>query len=82
MRRFTGAVVRDYSERLGISLNSYGLIEDYAMAPAASEYTNREEVGAEPVAWYPFRVDKYEANTTGSQAAAADGRRSRLSGKK
>ena len=48
---------QEFNEKLGITFNEYGLIDDYSRAVTACEYTNRDDVGAEPVAWYPFRVD-------------------------
>ena len=48
-----------YSEILGISFNEHGLIDEYPAAVAACDYTIRDEVGAEPAAWFPFRVDEY-----------------------
>jgi len=56
---------QEFNEKLGITFNRYGLIDDYLRAVTASEYTNRDEVGAEPVAWYPFRVDDYTTEDTG-----------------
>lgn len=56
---------KEFDEKLGISFNEYGLIDDYSRAVAACEYANREDVGAEPVAWYPFRVDDYPAKDGG-----------------
>jgi len=47
------------SEALGIPFNASGLIPDYSSAVAACEFMNREDVGAEPIAWYPFRVDEH-----------------------
>ncbi len=51
----------DLHEKLGVSFNEHGLISRYADAVAACDYLNREEVGAEPVSWYPGRIDCYEA---------------------
>jgi len=53
-------LARDYHEKLGICFNRHGLIDDERQAIDACEYTNRDEVGAAPVAWYPFRVDQYD----------------------
>jgi hypothetical protein len=53
------ALTRPYREHLGIVVNAYGLIDDYEQAVEACSYTLRDDVGAEPVAWYPFRVDEY-----------------------
>ncbi len=50
---------QDFNKKLGITFNRYGLIDDYPTAITASKYTNQDDVGAEPVAWYPFRVDDY-----------------------
>ena len=52
-----------YSEIFGISFNAHGLIDEYPAAVAACDYTFRDEVGAEPAAWYPFRVDEYALHT-------------------
>ena len=49
----------DYSRKLGISMNEVGLFDEYADAVKACDYTNLEDTGAEPVPWYPFRVDQY-----------------------
>ena len=57
---------RAFAEKLGIKLNSYGLIDEYSAAVAACEYANRDDVGAEPVAWYPFRVDDYPLESRAS----------------
>ena len=54
---------RDYREKLGVVFNAHGLIAEYPMARAACEYTNRDDVGAEPVGWYPFRIDDCRAGT-------------------
>lgn len=56
---------KDFSDKLGVLFNQCGLIDEYVRAVAASEYTNRDDTGAEPVAWYPFRVDDYGAKETG-----------------
>jgi len=56
---------QDFKNKLGITFNRHGLISDYPMAVRASEYTNQDEVGAEPVAWYPFRVDDYPTEASG-----------------
>lgn len=50
---------QDFHDKLGITFNKDGLIDDYSKAIVAAEYTNRDDVGAEPVIWYPFRVDEY-----------------------
>jgi len=55
----------DLNKKLGITFNEYGLIGDYSSALAASDFTNRDDVGAEPVAWYPFRVDEYQPEEPG-----------------
>lgn len=48
---------QDFAQKLNTSFNEYGLICEYSQSVTACEYTNREDVGAEPVIWYPFRVD-------------------------
>jgi hypothetical protein len=48
---------QEFNLKLGISFNEHGLIVDYVRVVAACEYSNRDDVGAESVAWYPFRVD-------------------------
>lgn len=53
------ALTRPCREHLGIVDNAYGLIDDYEQAVEACSYTLRDDMGAEPVAWYPFRVDEY-----------------------
>ena len=42
-----------------VRFNDRGLIEEWAGAEAASEWINRDGVGAEPVPWYPWRIDAY-----------------------
>jgi hypothetical protein len=46
----------DYVEKLGLSLNSNGLISDYNDAVRASDYTNLDSTGTEPVPWFPWLV--------------------------
>ncbi|MGC4068432.1 MAG: hypothetical protein QM784_28055 [Polyangiaceae bacterium] len=53
---------QQFSENIGIAFNQDGLIDTYEDALKASEYTNRDDVGAEPVAWYPFRLDEYRTD--------------------
>lgn len=50
---------RDFTEVLRVSFNQHGLIDDYPKCVEAAQYVNREDVGAEPVNWYPFRIDQY-----------------------
>jgi hypothetical protein len=62
---------QDFNEKLCITVNKYGLIDDYLRAVAACEYVNRDDTRSEPVNWYPFRVDEYpwmpdETNTGGT----------------
>lgn len=52
---------RELVETLGVAFNAHGLIRDYAQAVAASAYLNRDDVAAEPVPWYPFRLDERRA---------------------
>jgi hypothetical protein len=49
----------NYSERLGISLNQHGLIDRYEDAVKATDYTNLDEVGAEPVLWQPWSISEH-----------------------
>ena len=44
---------------LGVQFNEHGLIGDWSDAVRASEWINRDEVGAEPVPWSPWRIDRY-----------------------
>jgi hypothetical protein len=48
-----------FAQKFGIVFNEHGLIDIYVKAVAASDYANEDEAGAEPVPWYPFRVDEY-----------------------
>ncbi len=48
-----------YREELQVRFNEYGLIDDYADAVRAADYTNLPTTGAEPVAWYPWLVVEY-----------------------
>jgi hypothetical protein len=50
---------RAYRHELGITFNARGLIDDHAQALAAGEYTNGPGAAAEPVPWYPVRLDEY-----------------------
>lgn len=50
---------RHYHRDLGISLNAFGLIDDAEDAVRAAEYSNRDDVPAEPVPWYAGRLDEY-----------------------
>jgi hypothetical protein len=49
-------------DELDLPLNEFGLIADPEEALAAAAWVNREEVGAEPVPWYEWRVDEYGLN--------------------
>lgn len=53
----------DYKERLNISLNQNGLIDSYEDAIKAANYTNLDEVGAEPVLWQPWLISEYPLPT-------------------
>jgi hypothetical protein len=53
----------EFMDVLGVRFNERGLIEDWTGAAAASEWINRDEVGAEPVPWYPWRIDGYRLET-------------------
>lgn len=46
----------DYSEELNIALNQNGMIDNYEDAIRAAEYTNLDEVGAEPSLWQPWLI--------------------------
>ena len=46
-------------DKLGIRLNEFGLIAAAEDALAAAAYVSREEVGAEPVPWHPWKVQEY-----------------------
>jgi hypothetical protein len=48
-----------YVEQLHISLNQNGLIDRYEDAVRATNYTNLDEVGAEPVLWQPWLISEY-----------------------
>lgn len=56
---------QDYNDKFGITFNELGLIPEYESAVLAAEYTNRDDTGAEPVEWYPFRVEGLEAGIAG-----------------
>jgi len=58
-----------YKSKLGTAFNVHGLIDDYGSAAVASEATNRDGAGAEPVPWYPFRVDEYRFDEDGRGSA-------------
>ncbi len=44
---------------LEVAFNEYGLIADWSCAAKVSEWINRDEFGAEPVPWYPWRIAAY-----------------------
>lgn len=46
-------------DSLDVRFNDHGLIGNWSDAKAASDWINRDEVGAEPVPWFPWRVDAY-----------------------
>lgn len=50
-----------YHTRLGIAFNQNGLIDQYEEAARAAEYTNQNEVGAEPYWWLPWLISEYPA---------------------
>lgn len=50
----------DYAETLKIKLNKFGLIDSYADALRAVEFTIIDETGAEPVFWLPWAVYEYD----------------------
>ncbi len=49
-----------YRHELGVRFNDYGLINDYADAVRATNYTNLPSTGSEPVPWYPWLILEYE----------------------
>jgi hypothetical protein len=49
----------EYVERLHLSLNKNGLIDCYEDAVRATDHTNLDEVGAEPVLWQPWLISEY-----------------------
>jgi hypothetical protein len=49
----------EYHDRLDISLNQHGLIDRYEEAVKATDYTNLDEVGAEPVLWQPWLISEH-----------------------
>lgn len=49
----------EFMDTLGVRFNEHGLITDWADASKASDWINRDEVGAEPVPWYPWRISRY-----------------------
>jgi hypothetical protein len=49
----------NYHARLDISLNQHGLIDRYEEAVKATDYTNLDEVGAEPVLWQPWLISEH-----------------------
>jgi hypothetical protein len=50
---------RDYARELAIELNGNLLIANLEDAIKAAKFTNREDVGAEPADWFPFRLVSY-----------------------
>lgn len=46
----------DFTNKLGIKLNQYGLIDQYDQAIKATDYVNQPETGAEPVLWLPWAI--------------------------
>lgn len=44
---------------LKVGFNERGLIEAWSGAETVSDWINRDEVGAEPVPWYPWRIADY-----------------------
>jgi hypothetical protein len=56
---FCNGLEQAYQDVLHLSLNAQGLIEQYESAQHATEYTNLETTGAEPVPWYPWLVVEY-----------------------
>jgi hypothetical protein len=48
-----------YRQKLQIPFNDHGLIDDYADAVHAADYTNHPSTGSEPVPWYPWLIVEY-----------------------
>lgn len=53
---------KDYKNKLGLSFSKSGLLMSFEEAVRASEYNNDPDVGAEPVLWQPWIVNKIDAN--------------------
>ncbi len=49
-------LIIDYKDKLSIDSNGYGLIDNYDNAVKATNYTNFESSGVEPVYWQPWAV--------------------------
>lgn len=49
----------DYDKEYGFRLNRSGFISTIDEAKKLAEYTNRDDVGAEPVLWLPWVIVKY-----------------------
>lgn len=49
------------AKRLGILTNSHGFVQTYADASRCAEFISRDETGAEPGLWLPWRMSVYSA---------------------
>lgn len=49
---------KDYEEKLQLKFNANGFFDDPDSALKTVEYTRRDEVGAEPGFWAPFRLNQ------------------------
>ena len=49
----------DFSSKLGIELNSNGLVENYSEASKAADYAQNPDVGAEPALWQPWAIVEF-----------------------
>lgn len=50
----------EYRDKLAISLNAFGKIDDYTQATRAADHTRLDTTGAEPALWLPWRIDEHE----------------------
>ena len=57
---YCNSLEKEICQEFGIRPNSYGLLDSPADAEKASEYAGRDDVGAEPVAWLPWMIVKYD----------------------
>ncbi len=55
----------DYTTKLGIRLNEFGLIPALEDAVRAADYTNLDSTGAEPALWQPWLVREFSLNPGG-----------------
>lgn len=52
----------DFSNKLGIKFNDYGLISSYSEASKAADYAQDPDVGAEPALWQPWAIVELSKN--------------------